>query len=358
MRIERLTATDVRNLHDVTLHPAPHLNLFQGPNGAGKTALLEAIYLLARGRSFRTPRVADVVRHAAERLRVSASVLHGDGAPVMTGVERGAGHLVLRYNGEAVRTVSAHARRFPLVVISPDSQQLVLGEPALRRDWLDWAMFHVEPAYLDHWRDYHRALRQRNRLLKNTASTMEMNGWEETMARSGAALDRARREFLARLQASFQDFAVGTWAHASELRLRSGWDAEMPLAEGWGRWRAADLQCGFTRQGPHRADIEFLCENNKLASSYSRGESKLFLCVLMLAEASVMAEMLGEPPVLLIDDFGAELDPGARAHLLGLLKRSRAQAFLTTTVIERPEALPEGALRFHVEQGRLLEMIE
>jgi DNA replication and repair protein RecF len=358
MRIERLTASNVRNLLDVTLEPAPQLNLFLGINASGKTALLEAVYLLARGRSFRTPRIADVVRHETDRLQVSARITHGSGAPVAAGIERGPGHLVLRYNGEAVNAVSAHARRFPLVVLTPDSQQLVLGGPAVRRDWLDWAMFHVEPRYLEHWRDYHRALRQRNRLLKDGSATAEMIGWEEIMARSGTALDQARQQFLEQLKWAFSRQAAEAWSDIPELHLRSGWDAGRPLAEQLAGSRTEDLACGFTRRGPHRADVDFIHKNNDLASVFSRGESKLFICLLMLAEASVLAAVLGEPPVLLVDDFGAELDPGTQARLLGMLAGTGAQAFLTTTAPALCGALPGGSAKFHVERGRFSEMVE
>jgi DNA replication and repair protein RecF len=359
MRIERLTAHNVRNLLDVALEPSPGLNLFQGANASGKTALLEAIYLLARGRSFRTPRVMDVVRHSAERLQVSARVSHRDARPVMAGIERGSGHLVLRYNGDPVRTVSAHARRFPLVVITPDSQQLVLGGPAVRRDWLDWAMFHVEPGYLDHWRDYHRALRQRNHLLKDAATvTEEIRGWEEGMGRSGTALDEARRAFLRRLEQAFQALAGEFWAEPPGLRLRSGWESDVALEQALADARRTDLISGFTHCGPHRADIAFTHKNNELASHFSRGESKLFICTLMLAEATVLAERLEEPPVLLVDDFSAELDTQAQQRLLAMLGSGKAQAFLTTAGTAAAGSLPGGSARFHVEHGKFREMVE
>lgn len=357
MRIERLTASNVRNLLEVELEPAPHLNLFLGPNAAGKTALLESVYLLARGRSFRTPRVTDVVRHDTDRLRVGARLRHGAAEPVHAGIERGPGHLALRYNGETVRTVSAHARRFPLVLLTPDSQQLVIGGPAVRRDWLDWAMFHVEPSYLNDWRDYHRALRQRNRLLKEGRPEPELDGWEETMARSGTGLDQARDRFLARLRAEFGALAGAHWPALPELRLRSGWDRSVPLQLRLQQSRREDQSAGFTRPGPHRADVEFFFRNSELSNVFSRGESKLFIALLMLAQSRVFAATLGEDPVLLLDDFGAELDARAEARLLELLAASAAQVFLTTAG-RGTDRLPGDSARFHVEQGRFTKMVE
>jgi DNA replication and repair protein RecF len=264
----------------------------------------------------------------------------------------------LRYNGEAVRTVSAHARRLPLVLLTPDSQQLVLGGPALRRDWLDWAMFHVEQSYLEHWRNYHRALRQRNRLLRDTAPPDELRGWEEAMGRSGLALHQARGGFLRRLDCSFQKAAHGIWPLTPTLELKAGWDETAPLEEQLARSRDDDLARGFTRAGPHRADVLFRCGDTALGATFSRGESKLFIGLLMMAEAAVLTETLAEPPALLLDDFGAELDSRAQARLLELLAGSGAQAFLTTTTASLPRALPPGSRRFHVEHGKFTEMIE
>jgi DNA replication and repair protein RecF len=244
------------------------------------------------------------------------------------------------------------------VVLTPDSQQLVLGGPAVRRDWLDWAMFHVEPRYLDDWRDYHRALRQRNRLLKDAAPAGELAGWEEIMGRSGHALDRARQAFLERLDAAFRARAMKLWPELPALRLVSGFGPGETLEAQLGRAYTEDRERGFTGIGPHRADIAFTWKNNGLASVFSRGESKLFVSLLLLAEARVIAEVLGEPPVLLLDEFGAELDTATQDRLLSMLAGSGAQAFLTTAAPERCRPLPGGAAQFHVEHGRCSEMLE
>jgi DNA replication and repair protein RecF len=178
------------------------------------------------------------------------------------------------------------------------------------------------------------------------------------MGRSGAALDEARRRFLGRLEQVFQVLARELWEEPPALRLRSGWEQGLPLEQALAGARRMDLGSGFTHFGPHRADIEFVHKTNDLSAIFSRGESKLFICTLMLAEADVLAEHLEEPPVLLVDDFGAELDSRAQGRLLEMLAAGNAQAFLTTAGAGVPGALPESSARFHVEHGKFREMLE
>ncbi len=357
MRIDRLSAVNVRNLADVTLEPAPRLNLIYGANGAGKTALLESVYLLARGRSFRSHRIDEVVSRGADTLQVSANLDHQADGKVVTGLERAPGRLRIRYAGENVSTVSAHARKFPVVLLTPDTQELVLGAPKARRNWLDWSMFHVEPGYLEHWREYYRALRQRNALLKHRAPPDQLAGWEEAMSEPASRMDAARRWFVGDLEERFTDLATGFWEPAPEIGLLSGWDTARPLQECLAQSRADDRQVGHTRHGPHRADVRFRHGGVGLEAEFSRGNSKLFVSLLILAQARVIASA-GERPVLLLDDAGAELDSERENRLLDTLLAEPAQIFLTRT--EKPENwVPrQGDAMFHVERGRFTKMVE
>lgn len=357
MRIDRLSAVNVRNLADVTLRPAPRFNLIYGINGAGKTALLESIYLLARGRSFRSHRIDEVVRRGEDTLRVTANLDHQADGKVITGVERAPGRLRIRYAGETVPTVSGHARKFPVVLLTPDTQELVLGPPKARRNWLDWSMFHVEPHYLEHWREYYRALRQRNILLKNRAAAAQLSGWEEAMSGPANRINDARHQFLGALAEKFSELTSEFWDPAPVIELVPGWDAARPLQDCLAETRGEDRQLGHTRQGPHRADVRFHHRGVALEVEFSRGNSKLFVSLLILAQARVIATA-GEQPVLLLDDAGAELDRDREVHLLEILVDEPLQTFLTRT--ERPPnwMLRPGEAMFHVERGMFVKMVE
>lgn len=352
MRIERLRARNVRNFREVELQPGTRLNVISGPNAAGKTAILEAIHLLARARSFRTPRIEEIVHRQASTLQVTARIQHGEDGQLDTGIERGDGRWLLRYAGVTVKSISAHARKFPLVVVTPDSQQLILGGPKLRRHWLDWSLFHVEPGYLTLWRDYHRALRHRNHLLERAVPGGEIEAWEEQMGHSGEALDSARRGFIERLQEGLTRLYQSLSVHeAPAIGLERGWRAEGSLQDQLLRTRRADLQTGHTSCGPHRADIVFSIHEAELAAWFSRGQCKEFIVLLMLAQASVIAGCTGEEPLFLVDDFAAEMDRLTQERLFELLESWPGQTFLTCAQVAESWGSFPGTRRFHVEHG-------
>lgn len=357
MRIEELWLANVRNLINVRLDLGPGINVFYGPNGAGKTALFEAIYLLARGRSFRTHRIADLVRHGAEALQVGARLLRGDVDRVTTGVERVGGRLTFRFQGEVVRALSAQARQVPLIYIGPDVTEILSGAPRTRRHWLDWAMFHVEPGYLDVWQDYHRVLKQRNTLLRSSAKASELGGWELAMGRLAQTLDAARLRFLEGVQMQFEE--SGLWdGPALRIRLQSGWPVDRPLEEALAAGRNLDLGYGYTRYGPHRADVEFRLRDRDASRYLSRGESRRLMNLVRMAEARWLALRTAQPALLLFDDFGAELDSRARAELWNVLNGSTGQVFLNTPVADAKTLFERADFLFHVEHGTFTKMVK
>ena len=164
--------------NNIYIEPAIGLNLVVGPNASGKTALLEAIHMLSRARSFRTPRIKEVIQKEQLTLQVSAQITNKQSRSISTGIEKGYGTTSIRYEGKALKTVSEQANNIPLLIITPDSHTLVTGAPRDRRHWLDWAMFHVEPTYIGIWRNYQRALRNRNNLLKQGGTNNQLSSWE------------------------------------------------------------------------------------------------------------------------------------------------------------------------------------
>lgn len=360
MLLEWLQIAQVRILEQIRLEPGARLNLFVGPNAGGKTAFLEAIHLLARARSFRTPRIQEVVRNGLETLQVSARACYQGAQPaVTTGIEKGRGLVTIRYGGAPVRTVSEQARRLPVVLATPDSHELVTASPKQRRHWLDWAMFHVEPDYLGHWRDYVRALRHRNSLLKDGARDPGLYlGWERTLARSGTAIQQARQRFVDELGQALATLSTPVFNDAITLRLDPGWPTEVDLEQRLAQGREADRAAGFTRPGPHRADIHYLCNGQAPAARFSRGQIKLLVCLIMVAQGLVMEHLTGEAPVYLLDDYAAELDQNAGAYLLQTLLDRGWQAYITATEFREQAQFPQHCRVFHVEHGRILKVVE
>ena len=354
MHMEWLQIQRVRNLENIQISPGPQINIFTGKNASGKTAVLEAIFLLSRARSFRTPRIQDVIQHKQESLLVSAKIQHENAGLIKTGIKKRYGEVIIKRNGEKIKTVSNQASQLPIVLITQESQTLITGAPKQRRHWLDWAMFHVEPDYLRHWKTYIKALRQRNALLKNKIKNKDLyRGWEEAMVESSYALTKQRRRFLNGLKDALSKHLMPCNAAQINIKLSPGWPDKKGIETVLENGRNTDMNRGYTRAGIHQADIEFTSKNKRIASIYSRGEVKQFATFLLFAQAKEIESRTGIKPIIIIDDFSAELDLDASKHLLTWLQNERFQSFLTTAEFNQADKKSYPYQRFHVKQGKI-----
>lgn len=359
MHIEYFQAQNVRNLTNIELEPGPRLNLFIGPNASGKTALLEAVYILSRGRSFRTPRMAEVIQYHKNSLIVAADLNQSPAKTIRTGMEKLPGKTIIRFDGEIIKKTSDQAKNLPLILIAPDTQRLITGEPKLRRHWLDWGLFHVEPDYLSLWREYHRSLRQRNTLLKNNrADNGLLLGWELAISDTGTRISQLRENFINKIQEVTKKLSIIGEMDPPEFKYLRGWSEGRNLNDCLENERHIDRQFGFTRSGIHRGDLEFMLSTRPLSSIFSRGRIKQFVATLLLAQSVVIQDMTGRRPIVLIDDFSAEIDGAARSRLLSMLVDRGIQAFLTSTESD-PELIDENEVEmFHVEHGNLRKVVK
>ena len=349
MRIEWLRIKHVRNVLALELRPHPAFNVFHGPNGSGKTAVLEAIHCLSRCRSFRDARVERVVNREHKTLQVSAGLCHAGLGRVVTGVERGHGHIRIRFNHASVNKVSAQAAQLPVIAITPDSHELITGSPRHRRKWLDWALFHVEPAYLTQWRDYHKALRQRSHLLKS-GKAHGLEAWEARLEQAAAEINRARLAYLAVLLEELRQLCDGLALPCPRVDYRQGWPAERALSACLRESRGADYTLGRTQYGAHRSELAITAEDGFVAHSWSRGRIRLLINALSWAQARVLHRRTGNPPALLADDLLAELDQAAQRRILQVCHAYAGQVFVTTTHDPAATDLSGGKL-FHMKHG-------
>lgn len=366
MRLSRVTIANLRSLQQVALEAGPVINLITGPNGAGKTSVLEAIHLLAYGRSFRG-RVRDgLVRTGAEAVEVFAEWQEQatEGARQRRAGLRHSGQTWTgRLDGASVDQLGRLCAALAVLTFEPGSHALLSGGGEPRRRYLDWGLFHVErdsqgAAFMDTWRRYARALKQRNSLLKQGAAAGQLDVWDRELAAAGEPLDRYRQEYLDRLQPHLGRRSVDLVPQlgAARFAAQSGWRREqVSLEDALLLARERDLAAGFTSVGPHRADWSVEHTGRPAREALSRGQAKLTALAVLLAQAEDFAERRGQWPVVLLDDLASELDRAHQARLLAYLQQSGAQVFITGN--EAPAAL-DGVGQvtlFHVEHGNLVK---
>ena len=225
MPLSRVRITTLRCLRQVELTLEARHNYIFGPNGAGKTSLLEGIFVLGRGRSFRTRQMRRLVQHGADGFAVFGEI-QVDGATRRLGVAYGAGRFEKKIDGQAADGMSQLAELMPVHAIDPSMHGLVEGGPSERRRFLDWGVFHVEPKYLDSWKRYRRVLSQRNAALKRGASGAELRPWSAALAEAGDAVDDSRMRYLQRLTPEVTSFGARLLNRPLTLEYRRGWPTD------------------------------------------------------------------------------------------------------------------------------------
>jgi DNA replication and repair protein RecF len=352
MALAELRISNVRCVESAELRFSPELNLIAGENGAGKTSVLEAIFLLGRGRSFRTRSSERLIRHGQAALTVFGRT--DDEPPQQAGIEISTdGGTRARINGENAPSLLALSGVLPVQAIDPEIHKLVDQGPERRRRWLDWLVFHVEPSFGVDWARYSRALKQRNAALRSGAG--DVTAWDAELIRNGEAMTRARlaviHRLAPRLERTFERFGgLGV-----TMSFQTGWAAGTSLEDALRSHLEGDRARGTTTTGPHRADVA-LRRNARIArETLSRGQQKLTAVAMIVSQMQLLQDELGLHAVLLLDDPAAELDGKNLHRLFDELSSLRCQMIATsltpeTALFQAPKAT------FHVEHGRVKQL--
>jgi DNA replication and repair protein RecF len=362
VRAVRLTVRDFRSYEAAELRLGPGLTVIAGRNGAGKTNLLEALYFAATGRSCRTANEREVVRFGAGLTRLELHTEDERGAhAVSVGFQPGeAKHL--RADGATVERLTDSDARPLVAVFLPDRLELVLGAPALRRSHLDQVVAALWPARAATRREYSSALAQRNALIAavraGRAGRASLPAWDASLARHGIALMRDRAEVVDRLRERFASHAAALGLEGeAELayRPRSRAQSADELAAELAERVDGDVERGFTGHGPHRDDLTLRRDGRELRSYGSRGQVRLGLLALLLAEREELAAERGAPPLLLLDDVMSELDGTRRARLVDVLRAGGQSVITATELAHVPGADDPGTERVAIAEGRVLQ---
>jgi len=360
----QLTAIDIRNvriIEQAAFEPGPW-NLLVGPNAAGKTSVLEGIHLLGSGRSFSPGRGDGLIRNGCDWLRVVARLSRGKAGEHRVGLEKPRrGALRLRMDGGPVERLADLAAVVPVLALHPGSHEILSGGPGERRRLLDWGLFHVEPDFHLAWQRFRRGLAQRNQSLRQGASDSELAVWEPEVADSGEAITALRRTYTAALESELGTLAASVMdlPAAVTLDYRPGFSEEQGLRQALAARRGQDRVYCTTTSGPHRAELILRIGGRDSRHRVSRGQQKMLVYLLRLAQARELQKRGRGAPILLLDDVAAELDAEHRTRLLEVAMASGAQLFVTALESgSLPTGFASSASVFHVEQGSVDEVLQ
>jgi DNA replication and repair protein RecF len=359
--LTQLKINNIRNLESVELQHLQQINVFYGNNGSGKTSLLESIHMLGMARSFRGKSVKSLISHGSDHCTVFGHVA-GKSGNVVSGIPVGihraaAGEVLIKIAGKPVRTVSSLVEQLPLQVINADSFELLTGSPNARRRYLDWGVFHVEHQFFSQWQVFQRCIKQRNKLLRHDKiSDEELAVWSRNLAESGSAINQFRKAYFTRLAPRFADLVTSLTPalEGLELRFRQGWDKSLSYEEALAASKGADVEQGYTHLGPQRADIRVMINGHLASETLSRGQQKLVVCALKLAQGQLLSELGRVHCTYLVDDLPSELDEVHGRLVCQQLAAMGSQVFITCVGPEDIRALwPAGGelTMFHVEHG-------
>lgn len=362
MNVERLTASGVRNLEPLLLEPRARFNVFVGNNGQGKTNLLEAIYAVSTLRSFRTPRLTDIIGLGAAQANLGARVRKQELSRLFA-VELAAGVRRVAIDGRPIRPIARYFGGFNVVVFTPEDLALPRGSPSERRRFLDRAVFNRSSEHLVAIQDYDKALKQRNAVLKRATQGMPRTQLEELLsiydhqlAALGKAVSRARADYVAALRPGMAHaFATITRTQrAIDVKYSSKTaDMEVSAIEAHLReTRGRDIATETTHSGPHRDDLAFELDARVAGGFASQGQLRAIMLAWKTAELALLAARHGDLPILLLDDVSSELDPERNEYLFEHLADQAGQCFITTTSAHHV-LLTRDRADYRIENGRI-----
>jgi DNA replication and repair protein RecF len=354
MTLRRVQVSDFRCLRSAELEFDPKFTLISGPNASGKTSLLESIYVLGRGRSFRTRRLDNLIRLGADRF-----VIYGEaGTERRTGlgIEGSAQGMRARMGGDRVASLAELAAVLPVQIIDPEVHRLIEEGPSRRRRFLDWGVFHVEHSFIEKWQQYQQVLKQRNAALKARQPAAAVSAWDVDLVKLGVSIHEARAAYVDHLAPVATDIAKRLLGLQLSMSYRPGWSRDLSLSEALKASWVHDQDAGVTRVGPQRAEIAFRLDGVPVKDRISRGQQKLLASSLLMAQLSLFPDDPRARPTLLLDDPAAELDSD---RLLGLIREVAAQSvqLVVTSLSTNFDAFGMPGRRYVISTGEVKQVL-
>jgi DNA replication and repair protein RecF len=359
MQITQLKITGLRNLKECSVHLSldKKVSLFIGDNGAGKTSILESIHCLATGNSFRQSAIKHLIHQGSSEYVVFAKAkLPSNSTDLALGISKNKeGKAEAKLNGDRVKSLEMISSLLPVMVLEPGSFDLVLGSPEYRRRFLDWGVFHVKHEFWGVSSKYKKALKQRNALLRKHADKALIDSFTQQMISLAEVLSEMRLAYFNELKVEFESVVRQlTDLENVEIRYNRGWSKDLGFAEYLTTNFEKDFESGYTRYGPHRADLVIKANGLPAKEVLSRGQLKLLVCSLVLAQCRLFERHGNSETILLLDDLASELDELHRNKVLNELVQMGRQVFMTSVDLNgfSSDVLDQTQV-FHVKQGNI-----
>jgi len=349
MRVASLKLTNFRNYSGCEIDLSPGVNVLFGDNGQGKTNALEAVYYACAGRSHRTRQDRELIKNGEMFARATLSVERRDGGHEIDVRLFREDRRKILINGTQISRSGELMGHLVGVLFSPEDLRTVKDGPAERRRFVDIALSEIDPGYYYALQRHARALRQRNEALRSESTAAELDAWEDQLARAGAVLMQARRNYVEKLSRIAGNIhrdivpAAGDFSLQYAPDVTEGDDAET-LRRAFHQSRKNDLRRGTTTVGAHRDDVMLRLGDMDVRSFGSQGQQRTAALCMRLAELELIKEELGEYPVLMLDDVMSELDPSRRRQLIRYL--GGVQTIITCTdMSDLADISPDRAFR-------------
>lgn len=326
MFFKQLKIESFRNFDSLSFFPGEHINLVFGNNGSGKSSLLEAIAYLSLGKSFRTNHLQSLINNKSDHF-----VIFADKDNAKIGIKRNnLSDIDIRINGVSTNKLSDLAFLTPMQVIHPADLDLVLGGPSIRRAFIDWGAFYHIPDFFLSWSNFKRILKQRNSYLKNSNNYKLIRILDKELVNQANRLNYFRTTYFENIKLFILKILKSFLPeYEFDLIFYPGWDVrknlELILNESFER----DLFYGYTVNGPQRADLRILVNGLSSQEVLSRGQIKLLLCALKIAQGCYLEDRCNNNCTFLFDDFSSELDTEKKSMLSSFFKSMKGQVFIT-----------------------------
>ena len=332
MLVKSIVLDGFRNIRDRQIDTSAKQVILTGENGQGKTNLLEAVYMLCYGTSFRTQNIRDIISHGKDMMYLSSVFEDSQGLERKAELSFSEGKKQIKLDGKEVRDRKELIYCLPCIVFSHDDIEFVRGEPENRRRFFDQTMTMYDPVFFDDLRKYKLILKQRNAAIKDQRTEL-LDIYDEKLASYGFQIMKSRRAVATSFSAIFPDIynAVSQEDRGIEISYRPSWNEELGIEgiiEKLFNQRDVDLKMNTTTSGPHRDRFLISDRNGLFTSSASTGQMRLASLVFRSAQASFYRQKTGQNPIFLIDDVLLELDSQKRARYLSYLGHYN-QAFFT-----------------------------